>query len=132
MANVLSEQQINLIRGKNFAYIGTLSEDGSPQVTPVWIDWDGENILFNTEQKRAKTKNLQSDPRVAVCVSNSDNPYQYIEIRGRVIGMTEEGADEHIDKMAKQYLGKDKYPFHKPGDVRVIVKIEPLKVFGMG
>ncbi|MFO0580563.1 MAG: PPOX class F420-dependent oxidoreductase [Polyangia bacterium] len=132
MANVLSEQQINLIRGKNFAYIGALSEDGSPQVTPVWIDWDGENIVFNTEKKRAKTKNLQSDPRVAVCISNSENPYQYVEVRGQVVGMTEEGADEHIDKMAKKYMGKDKYPFHKPGDVRVIVKIEPQKVFAMG
>lgn len=132
MANVLSEKQVNLIQGKNFAHIGTLSDDGSPQVTPVWIDWDGQHILFNTEQKRAKTKNLQSDPRVAVCISNSENPYQYVEIRGRVVEMIEEGADAHIDKMAKKYMGQEKYPFHKPGDVRVIVKIEPLKASGMG
>jgi PPOX class probable F420-dependent enzyme len=89
-------------------------------------------VLFNTEEKRAKVKHLQKNPRVALCVSNAENPYHYIEIRGAVVEMTKEGADEMIDRLAKKYLGKDKYPFNKPGDVRVIVKISPEKVLGMG
>lgn len=132
MSQVLSEQQVQLIHGKNFANIATLGEDGSPQVTPVWIDWDGQYITFNTEKKRAKTKNLAKDPRIALSISNSDNPYHYIEVRGRVVEMTEEGAGEHADRLAKKYMGLDKYPYNRPGDVRVIVRIEPQKVFGMG
>lgn len=132
MSQVLSEQHKQLITGKNFANIATVTEDGGPQVTPVWIDWDGTYVTFNTEKKRAKNKNLQRDPRVAICISNADNPYHYIEIRGRVVEITEEGADAHIDKLAKQYMGVDKYPFHRPGDVRIIVKVEPQKVSGMG
>jgi len=132
MAETLNEKQQSLLTGKNFAYIGTVGEDGSPQVTPVWIDYDGTHVIFNTEKKRAKTRHLERDPRVSVSVADAQNPYQYIEIRGRVVEMTEEGADAHIDKMAQKYMGKDKYPFGKPGDVRIIVKIEPLKVLGMG
>jgi len=132
MSQVLSEKHKQLIMGKNFAHIATVTEDGGPQVTPVWIDWDGTYVTFNTEKKRAKNKNLQRDPRVAICISNADNPYHYIEIRGRVVEITEEGADAHIDKLAKQYMGVDKYPFHRPGDVRIIVKVEPQKVSGMG
>src|SRR5438128_58140 len=132
MANELSEGQKQLLQGKNFAHIATIGEDGAPQVTPVWIDFDGKYIIFNTEKSRAKHKHLQRDPRVSLSVGNAENPYNYMEVRGRVVEMTEEGASEHIDKMALKYMGKDKYPFHKPGDVRVIVKIEPLKVHGMG
>jgi PPOX class probable F420-dependent enzyme len=132
MAIALNEKQQQFLTGKNFAHIATLSEDGSPQVTPVWIDFDGTHVIFNTEKKRAKTGHLERDPRVSLSIQDANNPYSYIEIRGRVVEMTEEGANEHIDKLAKKYMGKDKYPFHRPGDVRVIVKIEPLKVFGMG
>lgn len=132
MAIKLSDEHRKLIEGKNFAHIATVDENGEPQVTPVWIDFDGTHVLFNTEEKRAKTKRLRVDPRVAICVTNAENPYQYVEIRGKVVEMTTEGANEHIDKLAKQYMGKDKYPFHKPGDVRVIVKIEPEKAMGMG
>jgi PPOX class probable F420-dependent enzyme len=132
MATELSDKHQQLLRGKNFANIATLGDDGSPQVTPVWIDFDGTHILFNTEKKRAKTRNLERDPRVALAISDAQNPYSYVEIQGRVVEMTEEGASEHIDKMAMKYMGKEKYPFHRPGDVRVIVKIEPLKAMGMG
>lgn len=132
MATELSDKHQQLLRGKNFANIATLGDDGSPQVTPVWIDFDGTHILFNTEKKRAKTRNLERDPRVALAISDAQNPYSYVEIQGRVVAMTEEGASEHIDKMAMKYMGKEKYPFHRPGDVRVIVKIEPLKAMGMG
>lgn len=132
MATELSDKHQQLLRGKNFANIATLGDDGSPQVTPVWIDFDGTYILFNTEKKRAKTRNLERDPRVALAISDAQNPYSYVEIQGRVVEMTEEGAAEHIDKMAMKYMGKEKYPFHRPGDVRVIVKIEPDKAMGMG
>lgn len=128
----LNEAQQKLLHDKNFANIGTLSEDGSPQVTPVWIDFDGTHIIFNTEKKRAKTRNLERDPRVSIAISDANNPYHYVEFRGRVVEITEAGASEHIDKMAMKYMGKEKYPFHKPGDVRVMVKIEPLKAIGMG
>lgn len=132
MAEKLNEKQIQLLHGKNLAYIGALSDDGSPQVTPVWIDYDGTHVIFNTEKNRAKTRNLEKDPRVAVTVADAANPYSYVEIRGRVVEMSADGADVHIDKMAMKYLGQEKYPFNRPGDVRIIVKIEPLKVLGMG
>ncbi len=132
MAEKLNDSQASLLHGKNLAYIGANSDDGAPQITPVWIDYDGTHVIFNTEKSRAKTRNLEKDPRVSVAVANAQNPYQYIEIRGRVVEMTTEGADAHIDKMAQKYLGQAKYPFHKPGDVRIIVKIEPSKVLGMG
>lgn len=132
MAIELNEKHQQLLRGKNFAHVATVGDDGSPQVTPVWIDFDGTHILFNTEKKRQKTSNLESDPRVALSICDANNPYHYVEIQGRVVEMTENGAAEHIDKMAMKYMGKEKYPFHRPGDVRVIVKIEPLKAMGMG
>ena len=132
MANELNETQKALLRAKNFAHIATIDDDGAPQVTPVWVDYDGKHIIFNTEKKRAKAKHLSRDPRVSLSLTNAENPYHYMEVRGRVVEMTEEGASEHIDKMAQKYMGQDKYPFHRPGDVRVIVKIEPLSVFGMG
>jgi PPOX class probable F420-dependent enzyme len=120
----LTEKQRKLLtEGKNFAHVATLMKDGSAQVTPVWIDYDGTHVIFNTEQKRLKTRNLKRDPRVALSVADSGNQYEYVEIRGRVVEMTTEGADAHIDAMAKKYLGQDKYPYTQPGDVRVIVKI---------
>jgi PPOX class probable F420-dependent enzyme len=132
MAAKLTQKQIALLTdGKNFASVGTLMPDGSPQVTPVWIDWDGSHVVFNTEEKRAKVRNLKRDPRLTVTVLNEANPYEYVEIRGRVVDMTTDGAAAHIDKMAKKYLGQDKYPLNQPGDVRVIVKIEPERVSGM-
>ena len=91
-----------------FAMLATLMPDGRPQVTPVWVDTDGNTILVNTAKGRQKHKNVQRDPRVGVTLWDPDNPYRYVEIRGRVVEVTERGADQHIDKMAKKYLGKDK------------------------
>lgn len=128
----LTDAQRKLLDAKNFAHIATIDDTGAPQVTPVWIEFDGTHVVFNTEEKRAKVKHLKKSPRVAICVSNAENPYHYIEIRGTVVEMTREGADEMIDRLAKKYLGQDKYPFNKPGDVRLIVKVAPEKVLGMG
>jgi PPOX class probable F420-dependent enzyme len=119
----------DLLTTKNaFANVATLNPDGSPQVTPVWVDFDGTYVLINTAKGRVKAKNLAREPRVALSIADPDNAYRYLGIQGRVVEMTESGGDAHIDKMAKKYLGKDSYPFRAPGEVRLIVKISPDKV----
>jgi PPOX class probable F420-dependent enzyme len=132
MAVTLTDEQRKLLDAKNFAHIATIDPSGNPQVTPVWIEYDGTHVLFNTEEKRAKTKHMRENPRIAICVSNAENPYHYIEIRGNVVEITTEGADAMIDRLAMKYMGKEKYPFNKPDDVRVVVKVAPEKVLGMG
>jgi PPOX class probable F420-dependent enzyme len=115
-----------------FAQLATVNADGSPQVTPVWVDYDGKHLLVNTARGRVKTKNLERNPRVALAIADPENPYRYVGIQGRVVEMTEQGADAHIDKMAKKYLNKDAYPYRQPGEKRVIVKIVPEKVHANG
>jgi PPOX class probable F420-dependent enzyme len=121
----LPESAQELFREPNFAHLATLMPDGSPQVTPVWVDFDGKHILVNTAEGRRKPKNVRKDPRVAIEVISQKDPYSMVTVRGRVVEVTNEGADAHIDKMAKKYLGQDKYPFRAPGERRVIFKIEP-------
>jgi PPOX class probable F420-dependent enzyme len=115
-----------------FANVATLNPDGSPQVTPVWVDYDGTHVLINTAKGRVKARNLAREPRVALSIADPENAYRYLGIQGRVVEMTENGGDAHIDKMAKKYLGKDSYPFRAPGEVRLIVKIAPDKVHTNG
>ena len=127
----LNDKQARLItEGKNFAHIATLKKDGSPQVTPIWVDYDGTYVIFNSEEKRAKVKNLKRDPRVSFTVTNAENQYEYIQIAGRVVEITTDGAAAGIDKLAKKYIGQDKYPNNKPSDVRVVIKVEPEHVTG--
>ena len=111
-----------------FAQVATLNSDGSPQVTPVWVDFDGTHVIINTAKGRVKARNLAREPRVALNIVDPGNPYRYLAIQGRVVEMTEAGGDAHIDKMAKKYLGKDSYPYRTPAEVRIIVKIAPDKV----
>jgi PPOX class probable F420-dependent enzyme len=125
MGTVIPESHLDLFKKKAFAHLATLMPDGQPQVTPVWADYDGQNVVINTAQGRQKDRNLQRDPRVALSLTDPDNPYRYLEVRGRVVERTLEGADRHIDAMAKKYLGKDKYPYSQPGEVRVVYKIRP-------
>lgn len=121
-----------LFEGKNFAFISSIMRDGSPQVTPTWVDIENGNILVNTAIGRIKHKNISRDPRVALAVADQNNPYDMVTIRGRTIEqITGHAAEEHIDKMAKKYIGKDKYPFRSAGEKRVILKIKPEKVFHM-
>ena len=122
----------DLFDKKSFAHIATIGSDGTPQVTPVWVDYDGTHIRFNTARGRVKTKNLERNPRVALSVQDPENPYRYVQVKGRVTEMTEKGADEHIDALAKKYLGQDRYPYRRPGEVRVTVKIAPEKIQSMG
>lgn len=103
--------------------------DGSPQLTPVWIDYDGQFLLVNTAEGRTKQKNFVRDPRVAVSVIDQNNPYNMVSIRGKVVQQSSDGADEHIDRLAKRYLGVDKYPFRAPDEKRIILKIKPEKIF---
>jgi len=117
---------------KAFAHVATVGRDGTPQVTPVWVDYDGTHVRFNTARGRAKDKNLQRSPKVALSVQDPDNPYRYVQVRGRVVEMTEKDADAHIDALSKKYTGRDRYANRQPGEVRVIVKILPEKVQSMG
>jgi PPOX class probable F420-dependent enzyme len=132
MATIPASHADLLKEKKAFANLATLNADGSPQVTPVWVDFDGTHVLVNTAKGRVKTKNLEREPRVALSIADPENPYRYLGIQGRVAQMTESGADAHIDKMAKKYMGKDTYPFRTPGEQRVIVKIAPDKVHTNG
>jgi PPOX class probable F420-dependent enzyme len=128
----IPDQYSDLFQKKALASLCTLMPDGSPQVTPVWVDFDGTHILVNTARGRQKEKNMSRNPRVALSIVDPENVYRYLEIRGRVAERTEAGADAHIDKMAKKYLGQDKYPFRRPNEVRVLFKIEPIKTTQMG
>jgi len=124
-----------LFERKNFAFIATLMKDGSPQVTPTWVDIDKSNntILVNTAKGRIKYKNISRDPRVAVSAIDFSNPYDMVTVRGRVVEQIDgRDADEHIDKMAKKYLDKEKYPNRRPGEERVLLRIRPELVARMG
>ncbi len=132
MAESIPDKYADLFKKPAFANLATIMPDGSPQVTPVWCDYDGKHVLFNTAEGRLKDRNLRRDPRVALSIMDPENPYRYLQIRGRVVDVTKKGADQHIDKMAKKYLNKDKYPFRQPGEERVIFKIEPEKTQTMG
>ena len=117
-----------LITGSNFGHLTTLMRDGSPQTTIVWVDLVGDRILINTAEGRQKPRNLRRDPRVALSIADQENPYASASIRGRVVEMTREGSDEHIDKLAKKYLGQDRYPFRQPGEQRLILVVQPEHV----
>ena len=117
---------------KAFAHLATVGRDGAPQVTPVWVDYDGTHVRINTARGRVKDKNLQRNPKVALSAQDPDNPYRYVQVRGRVVEMTEKDADAHIDALSKKYTERDKYANRRPGEVRVIVKIMPEKVQSMG
>jgi PPOX class probable F420-dependent enzyme len=124
-AQAIPESYLDLFKKKAFAHLVTLMPGGQPQVTPVWVDYDGRQVVINTAEGRQKDRNLQRDGRVALSILDPENPYRYLEVRGHVAERTHKGADSHIDAMAKKYLDKDKYPFRQPGEVRVIYKIDP-------
>jgi PPOX class probable F420-dependent enzyme len=130
---VIPDNYMDLLGTKKaFAHIATVMKDGSPQVTPVWFDYTGGKIRVNTAKGRVKARTLKPGARVALSIQDPENPYRYLQIRGKVLNCTENGADPHIDSLAKKYLGKDKYPFAQPGDVRVMCEIEPTSAQAMG
>lgn len=132
MSQTIPEKYRDLFSKRAFASLATVMPDGSPQVTPVWCDLEGDLVIINSAKGRQKDRNLRRDPRVALAIIDPDNPYRYLEIRGKVIEITEEGASAHIDKMAKKYLDADKYPYGQPGEVRVMYKIQPEHATMMG
>ena len=126
-------QYLDLLQQKKaFANLATVMPDGSPQVTPIWFDYTGGLVRVNSAKGRVKSRNMSEGARVAVAIVDPENPYRYIQIRGRVARVTEQGASEHIDSLSKKYLGKDKYPFGQPGEVRVTFEIEPTSTQVMG
>jgi PPOX class probable F420-dependent enzyme len=129
----IPDKFLDLLRDKKaFANLATVMPDGTPQVTPVWFDYTDGAIRVNTAKGRTKARNMKEGAPVALAIMDPDNAYRYIQIRGRVRRVTEAGADRHIDSLAKKYLGKDKYPFAQPGEVRIMYEIEPYAVNAMG
>jgi len=114
-----------LLKGKNFCHVATLRADGSVHGVPVWVDVQDGRPVVNTVATRAWPRNLERDPRVTLTVPNMENPYEYLEVRGREAERTQEGADAHIDSLAKKYLGVDTYPYRQPGEQRIIIRVEP-------
>jgi PPOX class probable F420-dependent enzyme len=121
----LSDKQLELLRGKHFGVVATVGPDGAPQTSVVWLDTDGEHLIFNTTNSRAKSRNLRRDPRVNVTVWDNDNPYLYFEVAGKA-ELDTEGANEHIGELSRKYNGTD---FHAPTD-RVIVRVKPERISG--
>jgi len=132
MAESIPEKYLDLFKKPAFAHLATLMHDGSPQVTPVWVDYDGKYVRVNSALGRVKDKNMRRDPRVSLAIQDSDNPYRYVESRGKVVEITQNGADDHINKLSQKYLGKPVYPWRKPGEARVVYKIEPQKISSLG
>lgn len=132
MPKSIPEAYYDILAKRAFAHFVTLMPDGSPQSSPVWIDREGENLVVNSAVGRLKDKNVKRDPRVAISVADPDNPYRCLMIRGEVVEITEEGADDHIDAMAMKYMGKEKYPFRSDTEVRVKYIVKPKVVAAMG
>ena len=132
MANTIPDNFRDLFQKKAFGQLATLMKDGTPQVTPVWFDFDGTHVRVNSAKGRIKDKNVRRNPQVALTVQDPDNPYRYIAVRGAVVDISESGADAHIDSLAKKYLDQDKYPFRQPGEKRLIVRIAPETAFTFG
>jgi len=126
--NQITEPVAKLLEGKNLAFVATLMKDGWPQITPTWVDIEDGKILVNTAEGRLKQKNISRDGRIAISVADQNNPYHMVTVRGRVVEQTNEGADEDGDKLAKKYLGVEKYPLRSPNEKRIIIKIKPERI----
>jgi PPOX class probable F420-dependent enzyme len=132
MSATIPEAFVDILDKKTLVHLATRDKEGNPQVSPVWVDREGNTIIINSAKGRVKDRNMRASDRVAISATDPDNPYRALMIRGRVVKITEEGADAHIDKMAKKYLDQDKYPFRSPTETRVKYYIEPLQVATMG
>ena len=132
MSATIEGRSEQLLKAKNFGFVATHRADGTIHDVPVWVDVQDGRPTLNTAEGRSWPGNLERDPRLTLTVPNMDNPYEYVEIRGRVAERTHEGADEHIDALAKKYLGQDRYPYRRPGERRVIIRVEPEHVYTKG
>src|ERR1700754_3087160 len=132
MSAQFPDKYLDLFDKKAFGSFTTLMPDGAPQTTPVWVDYRDDEVWVNSAEGRQKDRNVRRDPRVALAIVDPDNPYRYVEVRGRVREITRDGADAHIDAMAMKSLGKDQYPFRQPGEQRVLYKIAVEKTIAIG
>ncbi|MBI4306484.1 MAG: PPOX class F420-dependent oxidoreductase [Chloroflexi bacterium] len=131
MAVSLNPEHVKLLNEPHIAVVATLNRDGSPQLTPVWVDTDGTHVIFNTAEGRVKPRNIRRDNRVAISVFDPANAYaRVLNVQGRAVVITQEGAEEHIDKLSKKYTGRSTYPRHDPAHPRLIVKVLPERVTG--
>lgn len=128
MADGIDGRSRELLEARNFCHVATIGSDGTPHVAVVWVDVNTHDVLLNTADGRTWPENLRRDPRITLTVVNSENPYEYLSIDGKVIEMTHDGADDHIDAMAKKYLDEDEYPFRAPDEVRLLVRVKPEKI----
>ncbi|WP_267642499.1 PPOX class F420-dependent oxidoreductase [Haloarchaeobius amylolyticus] len=129
----IPEQYHDLFEKQTFAHFATLMPDGTPQVTPVWVDYDPEtnHVLVNTARGRRKERNVRENPKVGIEMTDPDDPYRFLSVRGEVVAVTEDGAVEHIDELAQRYMGQDTYPNHgEESGPRVIIRIRPARVTG--
>lgn len=127
----MQQKAIDLFNGKNLVFVATLMKDGSPQLSPVWANYEDEHIQVNTAEGRIKHKNILRDPRVAVSVVSKDNPLDMTTIRGKVVEIIPDYDYAHADKLTQKYLGRPKYPFKRKDEKRIILKISPRKIFVM-
>ena len=132
MSDAIKGRAREILKDTNFANVATIRPDGTPHVIPVWVDVDDGHVVLNTAEGRTWPELARRDPRMTITVQNHENPYEYVTIRGHVDEVTDEGADEHIDSMAKKYLGEDKYPFRQPGEKRLKFRVKPEKVSVQG
>jgi PPOX class probable F420-dependent enzyme len=128
MAARLTDEQVKLFRDRNLGILATIREDGTPNVTPVWVDWDGEHIVFNTSYARAKHLHLLRDPRCTILVMNANDPYDWVSVTGTAIEITEQGAVEHLDSLARKYEGVETFPYLQPGERRVKIAVRPERI----
>jgi PPOX class probable F420-dependent enzyme len=131
MATALPQSVKKMLEDKAYGHVITFDASGKPQVTMVWLDHDGDDIVFNTAEGRLKPKNLRRDPRVIISVQDRNDPQSYAVFHGKA-SISEAGADAHIDKLAKRFLGADKYPFRQPGEKRLMVRVKPDRIGGYG
>lgn len=129
---MIDPKYIDLLDSTALAHVATVGPNGEPQVNPVWFGWDGEHLRFSQTTTRQKYRNVQRDPRIALSIVDPANPYRYLEIRGQVVGIEPDPNLDFINSMAKKYLGQDRYPWHRPGDERVVVVVAPERTSQMG
>ncbi|MBI2168544.1 MAG: PPOX class F420-dependent oxidoreductase [Actinobacteria bacterium] len=129
---MIPESHADLLSVKGFAHAATLGPDGAPQSNPVWYDWDGAHLKFSQTRTRQKLHNLERDPRIALSITDPENPYRYLEIRGRVVAIDDDPDNAFIDSLAQKYIDQEHYPWHQPGDERVVVKVLPEHATTMG
>ena len=122
----------DLLESPALVHVATIGPDGEPQNNPVWFDWDGESVKFSQTKARQKYRNVGREPRLALSIVDPENPYRYLEIRGEVSRIEEDPDNDFINAMAKKYMGRDEYPFHQPGDERVVVHVRPQHTTQMG